>query len=99
VIKWSLQNQLRWKTNLVRKVVSEERPYYLEVVKYSLENLMLYPYHLSEVRAISMCFVFLLLFYDFFLLGSLDSDERPACVTIQLLSGHVAADYEERRVL
>ena len=49
VIKWSLQNQLRWKTSVIRRIVVEEKSYYVELVKYSMENLMLYPYHLSDV--------------------------------------------------
>jgi hypothetical protein len=49
VIKWSLQNQLRWKTSLIRQVVADEKAYYTELVKHSLENLMLFPYHLSDV--------------------------------------------------
>ncbi len=49
MIKWSLTNQLRWKTSLVRQVVVDEKAYYQEVIKGSLEALMLYPYHLSDV--------------------------------------------------
>ena len=49
VIKWSLTNQLRWKTNLVRQVVVDEKAYYQEVVRSSMDALMLYPYHLSDV--------------------------------------------------
>jgi hypothetical protein len=49
VIKWSLTNQLRWKTSLVRQVVVDEKAYYQEVVRSSMEALMLYPYHLCDV--------------------------------------------------
>lgn len=49
VIKWSLLHQLRWKSSLIRRVVADERSYYLELAKFSRENLMLYPYHLADV--------------------------------------------------
>ncbi|XP_014670836.1 PREDICTED: protein FAM91A1-like [Priapulus caudatus] len=50
VVKYSVQNQLRYKGNLVRQVKRDEKKYYEEVLQYSREHLMLYPYHLSDVH-------------------------------------------------
>eukprot|EP01134_Creolimax_fragrantissima_P005843 CFRG5843T1 len=49
VHRYSIKNQLRWRSNLVRKVAKDEKKYYEDVAKYSLEHYMLYPYHLSDV--------------------------------------------------
>ena len=49
VVKWSLLHQLRWKQSLIRRIVADEKQYYLELCKHSKDNLMLYPYHLSDV--------------------------------------------------
>ncbi|ESN90745.1 hypothetical protein HELRODRAFT_156211 [Helobdella robusta] len=48
-INYSIKNQLRYKGNLVRTIKKDERKYYEELLKYSREHLMLYPYHLSDV--------------------------------------------------
>lgn len=37
------------KTSLIRSVVSDEKAYYTELIKHSMEGLMLFPYHLSDV--------------------------------------------------
>ncbi len=37
------------KTSLIRQVVSDEKAYYSELIKHSMEGLMLFPYHLSDV--------------------------------------------------
>ncbi|XP_065061970.1 protein FAM91A1-like [Rhopilema esculentum] len=49
VIEYSVKNQLRYKGNLVRHVKRDERKYYEELVTYSRQHLMLYPYHISDV--------------------------------------------------
>ncbi|XP_072906565.1 protein FAM91A1 isoform X1 [Hemitrygon akajei] len=49
VLLYSIRNQLRYRTNLVRYIKKEERKYYEELFKYSREHLMLYPYHLSDI--------------------------------------------------
>eukprot|EP00794_Sanderia_malayensis_P004770 gene4770-5397_t len=49
VLEYSVKNQLRHKGNIVRYVKRDERKYYEELVLYSREHLMLYPYHLSDV--------------------------------------------------
>ncbi|XP_074640527.1 protein FAM91A1-like [Tubulanus polymorphus] len=49
VVSLSVKNQLRYKGNLVRHVRKDERRYYEELLQYSKEHLMLYPYHLSDV--------------------------------------------------
>ncbi|XP_025416491.1 protein FAM91A1 isoform X2 [Sipha flava] len=46
---YSIRNQVRYKGNLVRSVVRNEQNYYEDLMTYSRENLMLYPYHLSDV--------------------------------------------------
>lgn len=40
VVKYSVQHQLRWKTNLVRLMVPDERGYYQQVVKVSRSSFM-----------------------------------------------------------
>ncbi|XP_063780469.1 protein FAM91A1 [Pseudophryne corroboree] len=49
VILYSIRNQLRYRSNLVKHVKKDERKYYEELLKYSREHLMLYPYHLSDI--------------------------------------------------
>ncbi|XP_068094103.1 protein FAM91A1 isoform X2 [Hyperolius riggenbachi] len=49
VILYSIRNQLRYRNNLVKHVKKDERKYYEELLKYSREHLMLYPYHLSDI--------------------------------------------------
>ncbi|XP_043922525.1 protein FAM91A1 [Protopterus annectens] len=49
VLLYSIRNQLRFRNNLVRYVRKDERKYYEELLKYSREHLMLYPYHLSDI--------------------------------------------------
>ncbi|KAK7793931.1 hypothetical protein R5R35_011860 [Gryllus longicercus] len=49
IINFSIKNQLRYRGNLVRFVRKDERHYYEELLGYSRESLMLYPYHLSDV--------------------------------------------------
>eukprot|EP00092_Neocalanus_flemingeri_P039558 GFUD01043074.1.p1 GENE.GFUD01043074.1~~GFUD01043074.1.p1 ORF type:complete len:840 (+),score=271.04 GFUD01043074.1:108-2627(+) len=49
VVQFSIRNQLRYRGNLVRHVKKDEKRYYEELVDYSRRNLMLFPYHLSDV--------------------------------------------------
>lgn len=49
VLSYSIRNQLRFRNNLVRHVRKDERKYYEELLKYSRDHLMLYPYHLSDI--------------------------------------------------
>ncbi|XP_030074732.1 protein FAM91A1 isoform X2 [Microcaecilia unicolor] len=49
VVLYSIRNQLRYRNNLVKHVRKDERKYYEELLKYSREHLMLYPYHLSDM--------------------------------------------------
>ncbi|KAM4704819.1 protein FAM91A1 [Rhinophrynus dorsalis] len=49
VILYSIRNQLRYRVNLVKHVKKDERKYYEELLKYSRDHLMLYPYHLSDI--------------------------------------------------
>jgi len=54
VITYSIKHQIRWKTNLVKDMVVDERSYYLKMIKLSKQNFMLYPYHLSDVLVKSL---------------------------------------------
>ncbi|XP_073749282.1 protein FAM91A1 isoform X3 [Callorhinus ursinus] len=49
VVLYSIRNQLRYRNNLVKHVKKDERKYYEELLKYSRDHLMLYPYHLSDI--------------------------------------------------
>ena len=49
VLQFSIRNQLRYRGNLVRHYKKDEKRYYEELVDYSRRNLMLFPYHLSDV--------------------------------------------------
>ncbi|ESP05147.1 hypothetical protein LOTGIDRAFT_177099 [Lottia gigantea] len=49
IVNFSVKNQLRFKGNLIRHLLKDERKYYEDVVTYSREHLMLYPYHLADV--------------------------------------------------
>ncbi|XP_046398087.1 protein FAM91A1 [Ischnura elegans] len=49
IINFSIKNQLRYRGNLVRHVHKDEKRYYEELLAYSKESLLLYPYHLSDV--------------------------------------------------
>lgn len=48
ILRYSVENQLRYRGNLVRFVVNDEYEYYRELLKYSRDHLMLFPYHLSD---------------------------------------------------
>lgn len=48
ILRYSIENQLRYRGNLVRFVVNDEYEYYRELLKYSRDKLMLFPYHLSD---------------------------------------------------
>uniref|UniRef100_A0A4W4F030 FAM91 N-terminal domain-containing protein n=1 Tax=Electrophorus electricus TaxID=8005 RepID=A0A4W4F030_ELEEL len=58
VLLYSIRNQLRYRNNLVRHVKKEERKYYEELLKYSREHLMLYPYHLFVTVYLWICLCF-----------------------------------------
>ncbi|XP_067677224.1 protein FAM91A1-like [Haliotis asinina] len=49
VVNFSVKNQLRYKGSLVRHIRKDERRYYEDLLQYSRDHLMLYPYHLSDV--------------------------------------------------
>ncbi|XP_015284441.1 PREDICTED: protein FAM91A1 [Gekko japonicus] len=49
VVLYSIRNQLRYRNNLVKHVKKDERRYYEELLKYSRDHLILYPYHLSDI--------------------------------------------------
>ncbi|KAG8225235.1 hypothetical protein J437_LFUL009805, partial [Ladona fulva] len=49
IINFSIKNQLRYRGNLVRHVHKDEKRYYEDLLAYSKESLLLYPYHLSDV--------------------------------------------------
>ncbi|EEZ97172.2 Protein FAM91A1-like Protein [Tribolium castaneum] len=49
VVSFSIKNQLRYRGNLVRHIVRDEKRYYERVVAYSKERLMLFPYHLADM--------------------------------------------------
>lgn len=49
VVQFSVNNQLRHKTNLVKTIRKDEKRYYEDLLQYSQEHLMLYPYHLADV--------------------------------------------------
>lgn len=48
IVRYSIENQLRYRGNLVRNVINNEYEYYKELLKYSKDHLMLFPYHLSD---------------------------------------------------
>lgn len=48
ILRYSIENQLRYRGNLVRFVVNDEYEYYRDLLKYSRDHLMLFPYHLSD---------------------------------------------------
>uniref|UniRef100_A0A8C4R029 Family with sequence similarity 91 member A1 n=2 Tax=Eptatretus burgeri TaxID=7764 RepID=A0A8C4R029_EPTBU len=49
VVSYSIRNQLRYRNNLVRHIKKDERRYYEDLLRYSREHLLLYPYHLSDI--------------------------------------------------
>lgn len=49
VVNYSIKNQLRYKQSLVKHVRKDERRYYEDLLKYSMDHLMLFPYHLSDI--------------------------------------------------
>lgn len=48
ILSYSIENQLRYRGNLVRFVIDDEHEYYQRVLKYSRDHLMLFPHHLSD---------------------------------------------------
>ena len=49
VVTFSVRNQVRFRGSLVRHVRKDEKKYYGDLIDYSRRNLMLFPYHLSDV--------------------------------------------------
>nr|CAD7444314.1 unnamed protein product [Timema bartmani] len=49
ILSFSIKNQLRYRGNLVSSVCKDDRRYYKDLLGYSKEKLMLFPYHLSDV--------------------------------------------------
>ncbi len=49
VLTFSVKNQVRFRGNLVRQVRRDEKKYYSDLIAYSRQSLMLFPYHLSDV--------------------------------------------------
>jgi len=49
IIQFSIRNQLRYRGNLIKHIKKDEKKYYEELLEYSRKNLMLFPYHLSDV--------------------------------------------------
>ena len=54
VIAFSLSHQLRWRRSIVRKFVPDERQYYRDLLQWSSDHFMLYPYHLGDMMAVEM---------------------------------------------
>ncbi|KAH9285396.1 Protein FAM91A1 [Echinococcus granulosus] len=48
VLVYFLQNQLEYSGELIRKIVRSERTYYRQLVQYSSQQMMLFPYHLQR---------------------------------------------------
>eukprot|EP00039_Didymoeca_costata_P009155 m.121080 g.121080 ORF g.121080 m.121080 type:complete len:827 (+) comp14380_c0_seq2:256-2736(+) len=54
ILQYSLSHQLRWRKNIVRKVVTDEMQYYADVLDFSRTHLMMFPYHLSDVFVVRL---------------------------------------------
>lgn len=54
VLDYSIQNQLRYKGNLVKQMKKSEEAYYDQLLRFSESHLMLYPYHLSDITVTEM---------------------------------------------
>uniref|UniRef100_A0A5S6Q9H8 FAM91 N-terminal domain-containing protein n=1 Tax=Trichuris muris TaxID=70415 RepID=A0A5S6Q9H8_TRIMR len=49
IMEYSVKNQIRYRTGLVREIRDNEEHYYELMLGYSRSHLMLFPYHLSDV--------------------------------------------------
>ncbi|KFD53678.1 hypothetical protein M514_05383 [Trichuris suis] len=49
IMEYSVKNQIRYRTGLVREIRDNEEHYYELMLGYSRNHLMLFPYHLSDV--------------------------------------------------
>ena len=49
VVHLSLKNQLRYKGSLVQRIRKDETKYYEDLLEFGWKNLLLFPYHLSDV--------------------------------------------------
>ena len=49
VRQFSTKCQLRYRENLIQSVFRDEKQYYKHMLDFCIENLMLYPYHLSDI--------------------------------------------------
>ncbi len=49
ISSYCIKNQLRFKNSLAKTFRKDEKKYYEELLEYSRENYMLYPYHLSDL--------------------------------------------------
>ncbi|RNA28552.1 FAM91A1 [Brachionus plicatilis] len=49
IVSYCIKNQVRFKESLAKQIRRDEKKYYEDLLNYSKENLMLYPYHLSDI--------------------------------------------------
>jgi hypothetical protein len=49
IVSYCIKNQSRFKDTLVKSVRKDERKYYEDLLEYSRDHYMLYPYHLSDI--------------------------------------------------
>ena len=49
VKQFSIRCQLRYRDNLIQSVYKDEKQYYKQMIDYCIENLMVFPYHLSDI--------------------------------------------------
>ena len=49
IVIYCIKNQIRFRSSIVRHIRKDEKRYYEELLQYSKQHLMLYPYHLSDI--------------------------------------------------
>ncbi|XP_054155779.1 protein FAM91A1-like [Oppia nitens] len=49
VIDFYIKNQMRYRKNIVKHIEKSQKTYYEEVLRYSRQHYMLFPYHLSDI--------------------------------------------------
>ncbi|KYQ90141.1 FAM91 family protein [Tieghemostelium lacteum] len=88
VLRFSIKHQLRWDSNLIKQFIQDERVYYQEIVRLSVSNLVLYPYHIGDklIRILNITpFKFYLIMMIETMTNSKSYDEIPNFTAVDCL--------------
>ena len=54
VVDYSMAHQLRWKQGCVKKIIEDEKKYYGDLLIYSQQHVLIYPYHIADIMLLGL---------------------------------------------